>query len=325
MVPIIISGKSKSGVLAGRWQMLCYKVLSYQHRPMSGTPKQPNEAVQTTFQSTKYVGGPSSQACLTDIEKIQEFQVFGLLAGWVKMSPKETSPGHLLNNTRANQTSKWTNTYPTNDNQSHLGAFRHIRPTLKNQNFWLFGHWVGGGRSVKIKVFQKIQELIFLRLHMNRGYCPKRWKFFGQKWASGAVGATQTLSLSQGKVKVGFWPSVANVVLQSSLISTLTNVRRSQTTKWSITDHFSINQNHQGPSQRRLTDIWKIQDFDDFQWGGRWVGGQLATFSKCPGFNFPKSPYGQRVLSQEMKIFEEGLEQTVLWGLLCSYHYLREK
>ena len=45
------------------------------------------------------------------------------------------------------------------------------------------------GRSVKIKVFQKIQKLIFLRLYMNRGYCAKRWKFFNQKWASDAVGA----------------------------------------------------------------------------------------------------------------------------------------
>ena len=136
--PIIISGKSKSGVLAGRWQMLCYKVLSYQHRPMSGTPKQPNEAVQTTFQSTKYVGGPSSQACLTDIEKIQEFQVFGLLDGWVKMSSKETSPGHLLNNTRANQTSKWTNTYPTNDNQSHLGGFQTYPANIEKSEFFTF-------------------------------------------------------------------------------------------------------------------------------------------------------------------------------------------
>ena len=68
------------------------------------------------------------------------------------MSSKETSPGHLLNNTRANQTSKWTITYPTNDNQSHLGAFRHIRPTLKNQNFLLFGHWVVGGSEVNCQL-----------------------------------------------------------------------------------------------------------------------------------------------------------------------------
>ena len=146
-----------------------------------------------------------------------------------------------------------------------------------------------------------------------------------ERWPSATPGADWFLSLYQGKVKVGFWPSVGKRSKGSCFKSTKLNPRHSQTTNRSITDHLSINQNHQGPSQRRLTDIWKIQDFDDFQWGGRWVGGQLATFSKCPGFNFPKSPYGQRVLSQEMKIFEEGLEQTVLWGLLCSYHYLREK
>ena len=55
--PIIISGKSKSWVLAGRWQMLCYKVLSYQHRPTSGTPKEPTEALQTHLQSTKTIRG----------------------------------------------------------------------------------------------------------------------------------------------------------------------------------------------------------------------------------------------------------------------------
>ena len=81
------------------------------------------------FSINKIHQGPF-QTCLT--EKIQEFEDFGLLAGWVKMSPKETSPGHLLNNSRANQTWKWTNTYPTNGNQSHPGAFRHIRPTLRS-------------------------------------------------------------------------------------------------------------------------------------------------------------------------------------------------
>ena len=114
---------------------------------------------------------------------------------------------------------------------------------------------------------------------MNRGYCAKRRKFSDQKWASGAVGATQTLSLFQGKVKVGFWPSVANVVLQSSLISTLTNVRRSQTTKWSITDHFSINKIHQGPFQTCLTE--KIQEFEDFGLLAGWV--KMSPKETSPG------------------------------------------
>ena len=76
---------------------------------------------------------------LGPVEKIKEFEDLGLLAGRVQM---ETCPGHKVNHPRANQTSKWTNTYPTNDNQSHLGAFRHIRPTLKNQSFLLFGRTV---------------------------------------------------------------------------------------------------------------------------------------------------------------------------------------
>ena len=75
--PIIISGKSKSGVLAGRWQMLCYKVLSYQHRPMSGTPKQPNEALQTTFQSTKSIRGRSRHVWLRKSKNLK------ILAFWL--------------------------------------------------------------------------------------------------------------------------------------------------------------------------------------------------------------------------------------------------
>ena len=53
------------------------------------------------------------------------------------------------------QTSKWTNTYPTNGNQSHLEAFRHIRPTLKNQSFWLFGHWVVGCSEVNYQLLSR--------------------------------------------------------------------------------------------------------------------------------------------------------------------------
>ena len=118
------------------------------------------------FSINKIHQGPF-QTCLT--EKIQEFEDLGLLGGWVKMSPKETSPGHLLNNARANKTSKWTNTYPTNGNQSHLEAFRHIRPTLKNQSFWLFGHWVVGGSGVNWQLFRNALASIFLSHHMDRG------------------------------------------------------------------------------------------------------------------------------------------------------------
>ena len=39
---------------------------------------------------------------------------------------------------------------------------------------------------------------------MNWGYPAKRWKIWDQKWASENPGAIQTLSLSQGKVKVGY-------------------------------------------------------------------------------------------------------------------------
>ena len=60
---------------------------------------------------------------LGPVEKSKEFEDLGLLAGRVQM---ETCPGHKVNHPRANQTSKWTNTYPTNGNQSHPGAFRHI-------------------------------------------------------------------------------------------------------------------------------------------------------------------------------------------------------
>ena len=138
--------------------MLCYKVLSYQHWPMSGAPKQPNEALQTTFQSTKTIRGLPKGVWPT-FEKSKILTIFTQPNGWVGKCAKETSPGHLLNNTRANQTSKWTITYPTNDNQSHLGAFRHIRPTLKNQNFWLFGHWVVGCSEVNYELLSRSPRL----------------------------------------------------------------------------------------------------------------------------------------------------------------------
>ena len=153
--------------------MLCYKVLSYQHRPTSGTPKEPTEALQTHLQSTKTIRGLPKGVWPT-FEKTKILTICTQPNGWVKMSPKETSPGHLFNNTRANQTSKWTNTYPTNDNQSHLGAFRHIRPTLKNQSFWLFGHWVVGGSVVNWQLSRNAPKLNFPRLYMDRVFWAKR-------------------------------------------------------------------------------------------------------------------------------------------------------
>ena len=54
------------------------------------------------------------------------------------------------------------------------------------------------------------------------------------------------------------------------------------------------------------TTFWPKSYFDDFhsaQWGGRWVGGQLATFPNCPGTKFPEAVHGQSVLSQKMKNF----------------------
>ena len=85
---------------------------------------------------------------LGPVEKIKEFEDLGLLAGRVQM---ETCPGHKVNHPRANQTSKWTNTYPTNGNQSHPGAFRHIRPTLRKFKLLTFnqvgGRWVGAQLS----------------------------------------------------------------------------------------------------------------------------------------------------------------------------------
>ena len=95
---------------------------------------------------------------LGPVEKIQEFEDLGLLAGRVQMCSKETSPGHEVNHPRANQTSKWTNTYPTNGNQSHPGAFRHIRPTLRKSELLTFNHlggrWVGGQLSTLRQAFE---------------------------------------------------------------------------------------------------------------------------------------------------------------------------
>ena len=86
----------------------------------------------------------------------------------------------------------------------------------------------------------------------------------------------------------------------SWFISTKVNPWHSQTTNRSIRDHFSIKQNHQGPSQRRLTNICKNPKFGQFQWGGRWVGGDWSTFRNCFETKFPQAQHEQRVLSQKM-------------------------
>ena len=73
--------------------------------------------------------------------------------------------------------------------------------------------------------------------------------------------------------------------------STKVNPWHSQTTNRSIRDHFSIKQNHQGPSQRRLTNIWKNPKFGQFQWGGRWDGGDWPTSSKWFETKFPETTW----------------------------------
>ena len=117
------------------------------------------------------------------------------------------------------------------------------------------------------------------------------------------------LSLSQGKVKVGFWRWVVRWSKGSCFKSTKVNPWHSQTTNRSIRDHFSIKQNHQGPSQRRLTDIWKNPKFGRFQWGGRWDGGDGSTSSKWFETKFPRILYGQRVLSQKMSSYNPKLSE----------------
>ena len=54
--------------------------------------------------------------------------------------------------------------------------------------------------------------------------------------------------------------------------STKVNPWHSQTTNRSIRDHFSIKQNHQGPSQRRLTNIWKNPNLADGNDGTHFSG-----------------------------------------------------
>ena len=92
---------------------------------------------------------------------------------------------------------------------------------------------------------------------MDRGFWAKRWLHITPRWPSANQGPDLFLSLFQEKVKVGFWPSVAKRSKGRCFIWTKVNPRHSQTTKWSITDHFSINQNHEGPFQRCRSNIWK--------------------------------------------------------------------
>ena len=100
-------------------------------------------------------------------------------------------------------------------------------------------------------------KLNFFTQHMDRVFWAERWLHITQRWPSGSLGPELFLSLYQAKVKVGFWPSVAKRSKGRCFISTKVNPRHSQTTKWSITDHFSIDQNHQGPFQRCRSNIWK--------------------------------------------------------------------
>ena len=145
-----------------------------------------------------------------------------------------------------------------------------------------------------------------------------------ERWPSATMGADWFLSLYQGKVKVGFLPSVAKRSKGSCFKSTKLNPRHSQTTNRSITDHFSINQNHQGPSQRRLTDILKIQDLADFHSvvGGSEVNCQLlfrSTRLKPSAIIWMDS-----VEPKEQRPYLKN-ERTQIRARRRSYHYFREK
>ena len=150
------------------------------------------------------------------------------------------------------------------------------------------------------QLLPRSSKLNFAKHHMDRGFWAKRWLHITQRWPSGSAGPYLFLSLYQAKVKVGFWRWVVRWSKGSCFKSTKVNPWHSQTTNRSIRDHFSIKQNHQGPSQRRLTNIWKNPKFGQFQWGGRWDGGDWPTSSKWFETKFPEILYGQRVLSQKM-------------------------
>ena len=138
MVPIIISGKSKSGVLAVGGKCC---VTKFSHINIDQCQALPNNQMKH-YRPLSNQPKPSGAFPKASDQHLKNPRFWRFSLSPMAECAEGTSPGHLLKNTRANQTSKWTNTYPTNDNQSHLGAFRHIRPTLKNLNFWLFGRTV---------------------------------------------------------------------------------------------------------------------------------------------------------------------------------------
>ena len=151
---------------------------------------------------------------------------------------------------------------------------------LKNPRFGRFSPGQIGVRWSIINFSKMPWDLISRAPHWTRCSEPKDCFTKVERWPNAALGATEVQSLSQGKIKVGFLPWVVRWSKGSCFKSTKVNPWHSQTTNRSIRDHFSIKQNHQGPSQRRLTNIWKNPKFGQFQWGGRWVGGDWPTSSK---------------------------------------------
>ena len=116
-----------------------------------------------------------------------------------------------------------------------------------------------GGSELNYQLLKWWLLIEIVKPYMDKVFWAKRWLRNLERWPSVNPGATFFLSLSQRKVNVGFWTSVANWSMGRWFISTKVNPRHSQTTKWSITDNFSINQNHQGPFQRCRSNIWKNQ------------------------------------------------------------------
>ena len=92
---------------------------------------------------------------------------------------------------------------------------------------------------------------------MDRGFWAKIWDDMVQRWPSENPRPRSFLSLSQEKIKVGFWPWVVRWSKGSCFKSTKVNPWHSQTANRSITGHFSIDQNHQGPFQRCRSNIWQ--------------------------------------------------------------------
>ena len=126
-------------------------------------------------------------------------------SGWLsENASKETSPGHLLNNTRANQTSKWTNTYPTNDNQSHLGAFRHIRPTLRRSEISkIWGFWLAEWKCAQRKR-PRGMCLTPLAWHMTNGRVAE--------WVSASGSPKSARNRPKiNKINISFFPTASKV------------------------------------------------------------------------------------------------------------------